>query len=108
MENTIELNEINEVDLGDNTFTVDPTPRSGVAVSTECTLDELVVVESESGDGDGDGAGSVSGFVSEARAGLGLGLWLGLGLGVKVGLPPSKRRKGRRLQKSRMTFHQLQ
>jgi hypothetical protein len=71
MENTIELNEINEVDLGDNTLTVDPTPRSGVAGRTECTLDELVVVESESGDGDGDGDGvrSVSGFVSGARAG---------------------------------------
>jgi hypothetical protein len=46
-----------------------------------------------------------SGSVSGARAGTG---WLGLGLGVKVGLPPSKRRRGRRLQKSRMTFHQLQ
>jgi hypothetical protein len=69
MENTIELNEINEVDLGDNTLTVDPTPRSGVAGRTECTLDELVVVESESESGDGD-------------EGWSLGLCLGLGLGL--------------------------
>jgi hypothetical protein len=69
MENTIELNEINEVDLGDNTLTVDPTPGSGVAAtaSTECTPDEPVVVESESGDG--DGARSVSGAGAGAGAG---------------------------------------
>jgi hypothetical protein len=56
MENTI---EINEVDLGDDTLTVDPTPGSGVAASTECTPDEPVVVESEfeSGSRDGDGWG---------------------------------------------------
>jgi hypothetical protein len=85
MENTIQLNEINEVDLGDDTLTADPTPRSGVAVSTECTLDEHIVVESGDGDGDGDGSVSRGG----ARAG-------GEGK-VKMGLPPSKRRKGKRL-----------
>jgi hypothetical protein len=69
MENTIELNEINEVDLGDDTPTADPTPGSSVAAtaSTECTLVELIVVESESesGDGDGAGSGSVSGAGGE-------------------------------------------
>ena len=60
MENTIELNEINDVDLGDDTLTADLTLGSGVAASTDCTPDELVVVESESGDGNGDGVGSVS------------------------------------------------
>jgi hypothetical protein len=72
MENTIELNEINEVGLGDDTLAADPTHGSGVAASSQCTPDEPVVVESESesgdGDGDGDGAGSVSG--SGAGAGV--------------------------------------
>jgi hypothetical protein len=44
--------------LGDDTLTVDPTPGSGVAASTECTPDEPVVVESEFGDRDGVGAGA--------------------------------------------------
>ena len=61
MENTIQLNEINEVYLGDDTLTADPTLRSGVAASTECTPDELVVIETESRDG--------AGFVSGAGAG---------------------------------------
>jgi hypothetical protein len=81
MENTIQLNKINEVDLGDNTLTADLTPRSGVAPSTECTPDEPVVVESRDGDGDWsvfgaeDGVGSVSGvedgFGSMSGAGAG-------------------------------------
>jgi hypothetical protein len=90
MENTIELNEMIEVELGDDTLTADPTPGSGVAASSECTPKEPVVVESESKSGDGDGAVS----------GVGAGQGQSLGLGLKVGLPPSKRRKGRRLQKS--------
>jgi hypothetical protein len=80
MENTIELNEINEVDLGDDALTADPTPRSGVAASTKCTLDEPVVVEFESGDGDGAG--------------------VGVGVGAEGGSAA--------FQKSGMTFHQLQ
>jgi hypothetical protein len=77
MENTIELNEINEVDLGDDALIANPTPRSGVATSTECTPDEPVVVEIESesgdgdGDGDGDGTGSMFRAVFEAGAGAG-------------------------------------
>jgi hypothetical protein len=47
--------------LGDDTLTANPTPGSGVAASTKCTLDEPIVVESESksesGDGDKDGDG---------------------------------------------------
>jgi hypothetical protein len=66
MENTIELNEINEVDLGDDALIANPTPRSGVATSTECTPNEPVVVEFESESGDGDGARSMFGAVSEA------------------------------------------
>jgi hypothetical protein len=62
MENTIQLNEINEVDLGDDTLTADPTPGSSVAASTECTPDEPVVVES-----------------------MGMGGWSGLGLGLGLG-----------------------
>jgi hypothetical protein len=63
MENTIELNEIIEVEFGDDTLTADPIPGSGVATTSECTPNELVVVESksESESGDGDGVGSVSG-----------------------------------------------
>jgi hypothetical protein len=45
-------------------------------------------------------------FVSMSRVGFGAGAGAGVGVGVKVGLPPSKRRKGRILQKSGMTFHQ--
>ena len=62
-----ELHEINEVDLGNDTLTADPTIGFGVAASTKSTPDELVVVEFESGDGDGDlaGAGSVSGAKAE-------------------------------------------
>jgi hypothetical protein len=76
MENTIELNEINEIDLGDDALTVDPTPGSGVAASIECMPDELVVVESESESKSGDGVGSVSGAVSVSEAGAGArGLW---------------------------------
>jgi hypothetical protein len=78
MENAIELNEINEVDLGDDALTADPTPGSGMAASTKCTLDEPVVVEFESGDGDGAGAGAGGEGGSAA------------------------------FQKSGMTFHQLQ
>jgi hypothetical protein len=80
MENTIELNEIIEVEFGDDTLTVDPTPGSGVAATSECTPNEPVVVESksESEFGDGDGVGSVSGvgsgYVSRAGAGAGGGV----------------------------------
>jgi hypothetical protein len=75
MENTIEINEINEVDLGDDTLTADPTSGFGVATSTECTPDEPVVVKSESEfesgsrDGDRDGAGSRSVSGAGARGG---------------------------------------
>jgi hypothetical protein len=68
MENTIEINEINEVD---------PTHGSGVAASSECTPVEPVVVESESESRAGDGAGardesvSVSGAEAGARDGAG-------------------------------------
>ena len=65
MENTIQLNEINEVDLGDDSLTAHPTPGSGVATSMECTPDEPVVVESGDGDGDRDRAGSVFGVGGE-------------------------------------------
>jgi hypothetical protein len=61
MENTIQLNEINEVDLGDDTLTADPTSGSAMAASTEYMPDEPVVVES----GDGDGVVSVSGAGGE-------------------------------------------
>ena len=75
MENTIQLNEINEVDLGDDTLTADLTPGSGVATSTECTPNKPVVVEF--GFGDGDGAGSMSmsvvGVGSVSKAGVGVG-----------------------------------
>jgi hypothetical protein len=63
MKNTIQLNEINEVDLGDDTLTADPTSGSAMAASTEYMPDEPVVVES--GDGDGDGVVSVSGAGGE-------------------------------------------
>jgi hypothetical protein len=68
MENTI---EINEVDLGDDTLTANPTLGSGVAANTEYTPDEPVVVEFgfESESGDGAGSRSVSMFVSGAGAG---------------------------------------
>jgi hypothetical protein len=68
MENTIQLNEINEVDLGDDILIADHILGSGVASSTP---DELVVVESMDGDkeGDGDGTGSMSGAGAEGRAG---------------------------------------
>ena len=62
MNNTIQHNEINEVDLGDDTLTTDPTPGSGVTASTECTPYVLVVVKS------GDGAGSVFGASAGARS----------------------------------------
>ena len=68
MENTIHLNEINEVDLGDDTLTADPTPKSGVAASTECTPDEPVVVESR--DGDGVGARSMAGAGAGGEGGF--------------------------------------
>ncbi|XP_059429198.1 zinc finger BED domain-containing protein RICESLEEPER 2-like [Corylus avellana] len=66
MENTFQFNAFNDVDLGDDSLTADPTSRSGVSTSTECTPDEHVnllspvVVESGdgAGDGDGDGAGA--------------------------------------------------
>jgi hypothetical protein len=61
MENTIQLNEINEVDLGDDTLTANPTSGSAMAASTEYMPDEPVVVES----GDGDGVVSVSGAGGE-------------------------------------------
>ena len=68
MENTIELNEINKVDLGNDTLTANPTLGFGVAASTKCTLDELVVVESESGDRDGAGAeGGSAAFQKKER-----------------------------------------
>jgi hypothetical protein len=71
MENTIQLNKINEVDLGDNTLTADLTPRSGVAPSTECTLDEPVVVEFRDGDGVGSVSGVEDGFGSMSGVGAG-------------------------------------
>jgi hypothetical protein len=89
MENTI---EINEVDLGDDTLTVDPTPGSGVAASTECTPDEPVVVESEfeSGSRDGDGDGARSRSVSVAMAGAGAG---GGGEGGSTAFQKNERQK---------------
>jgi hypothetical protein len=42
MENTFQLNEINDVDLGNDSLTANPTPGSGVSASTECTPDEYV------------------------------------------------------------------
>jgi hypothetical protein len=57
MENTIQFNEINEVDLGDDTLIDDPTPGFGVTASTECTPDELVV-EFRDGDGSVSGVGA--------------------------------------------------
>jgi hypothetical protein len=92
MENTIQLNEINEVDLGDDTLTTSLTPGSGVAASIECTLDEPVVVKSEFGDG--DRAGSVSGAGTRARG--------------EGGSATFQKKERQRLQKSGMTFHQLQ
>ncbi|XP_059436870.1 zinc finger BED domain-containing protein RICESLEEPER 2-like [Corylus avellana] len=64
MDNTFQLNKFNDVDLGDDSLTIDPTPGSGVSASTECTLDghvnlvSPVVVESrdDAGARDGDGA----------------------------------------------------
>jgi hypothetical protein len=79
MENSIQLNEINEVDLSDETLTTDLTPGSGVAASIECTLVKPVVVESKFGDGDGAGSGAMSmsgagaGIVAGARARVGAG-----------------------------------
>jgi hypothetical protein len=75
MENTIEINEINEVDLGDDTLTADPTHESVVAASSECTPVEHVVIEfeSESGAGDGDGAGARDESVSVSVSGAGAG-----------------------------------
>jgi hypothetical protein len=58
MENAFQLNEINDVDLGDDSLIADPTPGSGVSASTKCTPNEhvnlvsLFVVESEDGDRD--------------------------------------------------------
>jgi hypothetical protein len=60
MENTIEINEINEVD---------PTHGSSVAASSECTPVEPVVVEFESESESGAGAGDESVSVSGAGAG---------------------------------------
>ncbi|XP_059429199.1 zinc finger BED domain-containing protein RICESLEEPER 2-like [Corylus avellana] len=61
MENTFQLNEFNDVDLGDDSLTADPTLGFGVSSSTKCTPDEHVNLVSpvvvESGDGDGAGAG---------------------------------------------------
>ena len=79
MENTIELNEINEVDLGDDTLTADLTLGSGVTASTECTPNEPVVVESESGDG------SVSGAVLGVVSGVGVGSRIMAGVGGESG-----------------------
>jgi hypothetical protein len=78
MENAFQLNEINDVDLGDDSLTAEPTLGSGVFASTECTPDEhvnlvsLVVVESRDGDGDvvvqfGVGSGSGAGVGGEGR-----------------------------------------
>jgi hypothetical protein len=76
MESTFQLNEINDVDLGDDLLTADPTLRSDVSASTECTPDEHinlvspVVVESRDGDGDvvvqsGTGSGFRAGVRDE-------------------------------------------
>ena len=46
MENTFQLNEFNDVDFGDDSLTVDPTPRSSVSTSTKGTPDEHVNVVS--------------------------------------------------------------
>ena len=68
MENTIQLNEINEVDLGDDSLIANPTPRSNVAASTECTLDEPVVVEYRDWDGVGAwGEGGSAAFQKKER-----------------------------------------
>jgi hypothetical protein len=101
MKNTFQFNEINGVDLGDDSLTANPTPGSGVSTSTKCTLDEHVNIVSpvvvESGD---------VGVVVQSRAGSGSGTRAGVG--VKVGQQPSKKRKGKRLLKSGMNFLLLQ
>jgi hypothetical protein len=61
-ENTFQLNEFNNVDLGDDLLIADPTLGSGVPTSTEGTLDEYVNLVSpvvvEFGDRDGVGVGA--------------------------------------------------
>ena len=65
MKNTFQLNEFNDVDLGDDSLTADTTPGSGLSTSTEGTPDEYVSLVSpvfvESGDGDGAGVGGEGG-----------------------------------------------
>ena len=99
MDNTFELNEINDVDLGDDSLTAYPTLGSSVSARIECTPYEHVnlvcPVVVESGDGDGD-------VVVQSGAGS------GAEVGVKVGQQPSKRRKCKRLPKFEMTFLLLQ
>jgi hypothetical protein len=99
MENTIELNEIIEVELGDETLTADPIPGSGVAASSECTPNEPIVVESESESGDGDGvgsrAGAGSGYVSRAGAEAGVGV----GGGVEGGSAAFQKKERKKTSK---------
>jgi hypothetical protein len=91
MKNTFQFNEINDIDLGDDSLTADPTPGSGVSTSTECTPDEHVNIVSplvvEFGDGD---------VVVQSMAGSGSGARARVG--VKVGQQPSKRRKAKDFQ----------
>jgi hypothetical protein len=97
MENTIELNEMIEVELGDDTLTVDPTPGSGVAASSECTPKEPVVVESESEFGDGDGA--VSGAGSRSVSGVGARAGAESGVGVEGGSAAFQKKERKKTSK---------
>ncbi|XP_059435493.1 zinc finger BED domain-containing protein RICESLEEPER 2-like [Corylus avellana] len=65
MENTFQLNAFNDVNLGDDSLTANPTPGYGVSASTECTPDEHVNL--------------VSPVVVESGDGLRMGIGLGLG-----------------------------
>jgi hypothetical protein len=74
MKNTFQFNEINDIDLGDDSLTADPTLGFSVFASTECTPDEHVNIVSplvvEFGDGD---------VVVQSMAGSGSGVRVKMG-----------------------------